>query len=185
MTAFNSLPVIKTSRLTLRELRPADAAKLHAIRSNESVNRFINRPKNPSMDDVMGFIENTNRKIQESGCQYWAITLNTANSLIGTICLFNFTSDRSRAELGYELHPDHHGAGLMQEAVPSVLRHAVEKLRLQTIVAVCQPGNHRSVNVLLKNNFVRDPALEAVAPEDIKGFEIYALNPEGKIPENA
>jgi len=175
MIAFNSLPVFKTERLNLRALRPADAGELHVIRSDGSVNRYINRPKNPLLDDVKGFIETTNRKISESSCLYWAITLNTADKLIGTICLFNFTPDKTRAELGYELHPNHHGAGLMNEAVQPVLQHAVEKLTLQTIVAVCQPGNHRSVNVLLKNNFVRNLALEAVAPDDIRGFEIYAL----------
>lgn len=40
---FNSFPVIKTDRLTLREIRLADAKRIFNMRSNRIVNTFIAR----------------------------------------------------------------------------------------------------------------------------------------------
>jgi [ribosomal protein S5]-alanine N-acetyltransferase len=166
---------LNTNRLTLRRLDLDDIADLHLIRSDELVNRFINRPKSLSHEDVKEFILTINKKIDDQHSCYWAIEINTGRRLIGTICLFNFNDQKTVAEIGYELNPAYHGRGIMQEAIASVLKYGGETLRLSAFTAVCKPANIRSVNLLMKNGFLRNEELELQAPEEIREFNIYTL----------
>jgi ribosomal-protein-alanine N-acetyltransferase len=84
----------------------------------------------------------------------WAVTQKGNPSLIGTICLWNIIVHKAQAEIGYELLPGFQGKGIMQEAIPRVIRYAFEDMALRSIVAVLEPGNLRSVKLLQKHNFV-------------------------------
>ena len=86
---------------------------------------------------------------------YWAICLTETDQLIGTICLWNFSEDRSRAEIGYELLPAFQGKGIMQEAVEAILAFGFEKLSLHGIEAIPTSDNKASIRLLEKNHFVK------------------------------
>jgi ribosomal-protein-alanine N-acetyltransferase len=108
---------LKTERLTLRQLRSSDDKEIFALRSNDNVNKYLDRKPSKSIDDAKNFIQTINENIQRNDSIYWAITLNGTDKLIGTICLFDFSEDNSKAEIGYELLPDFQGKGIMQEAL--------------------------------------------------------------------
>ena len=103
---FNPFPVLKTERLTLRQLVSSDANEIFALRSNDNVNKYLDRKPAKSIDDAKTFIETINKNIQRNDSIYWAITLTGTNKLIGTICLFNLSDDNFKAEIGYELLTD-------------------------------------------------------------------------------
>jgi len=82
--------------------------------------------------------------------------------MIGSICLWNFSKDRYTGELGYDLHPDHHGLGIMSESIKGILRYAKDELHLSRMVAYTQRNNIASCKLLEKNGFsivkdMRDP----------------------------
>ena len=114
---FTPFPVLNTARLTLRQLRSNDDNEIFALRSNESVNKYLDRPPCKSIDDARNFIKKINENIQRNGLVYWATTLSSTGELIGTVCLFNFSEDVLASEIGYEVLPDYQGKGLMQEAI--------------------------------------------------------------------
>ena len=58
------------------------------------------------------------------------------------------------AEVGYMLHPDFQGKGIMQEALIKVIDYGFSSMNLNVIVADLHPDNIKSVNVLQKNGFV-------------------------------
>src|SRR3954453_11838564 len=118
---FTPFPVLKTRRLTLRQLRSSDDKEIFALRSNDNVNKYLNRKPSKSIDDAKNFIRTINENIQRNDSIYWAITLNGTDKLIGTICLFDFSEDHSKVEIGYELLPDFQGRGIMQEAMLKVI----------------------------------------------------------------
>ena len=74
--------------------------------------------------------------------------------LVGTICLWNISKDHRTAEIGYELLPDYHGKGLIQEAIEIVIQHAFQYMHLQLLEAVLDPANIKSVKLLEKNKFI-------------------------------
>src|SRR5688500_12404638 len=103
---FIPFPNLTTERLILRQLEIQDENEVFALRSDKRVNEFLARPKPEVVEDARKFIEKINDQIAKNAGIYWAITLKNDNKLIGTICYWNIVKEHSRAEIGYELHPD-------------------------------------------------------------------------------
>ena len=157
---FNPFPVLKTARLTLRQLISSDVNEIFALRSNENVNKYLDRKPSKSIDDAKIFIETINKNIQSNNSIYWAITLNDTDKLIGTICLFDFSDDNLKAEIGYELLPDFQGKGIMQEAISKVIDFGIQHTGLNSIEAHSHSENKSSTRLLEKFNFKKNGAGE-------------------------
>lgn len=150
---FKLFPVLKTERLILRQLVDSDADEIFALRSNNQVNKYLDRKASNSIDEAKNFIRTIHENIQRNDSIYWAIALNGADRLIGTICLFDFSDDNLKAEIGYELLPDFQRKGIMQEAASKVIEFGTQDIRLKSIVAYTHFENHRSTRLLEKFNF--------------------------------
>jgi ribosomal-protein-alanine N-acetyltransferase len=141
----------------LRQLTLQDEHELFELRTNEAVNRFLNRQKPQSLQDVHRFIQLITDNIQKNETVYWTITLEHDPKLIGTIILFNFKPENDMAELGYELLPQYQGQGLMQEALTSVIGYGFTNMQLKTIEAGVHIHNNSSIKLLEKNHFIPQP----------------------------
>ena len=157
---FTPFPVLKTGRLTLRQLRINDDKEIFALRSDADVNKYLNRKRSKSIDDAKNFIQIINENIQRNNSIYWAITLNGTDKLIGTICLFDFSDDNLKAEIGYELLPDFQGKGIMQEAASKVIDVGIQQIGLTSIEAYTHSENQSSTTLLEKLNFKRHSAAD-------------------------
>jgi [ribosomal protein S5]-alanine N-acetyltransferase len=150
---FKPFPVLKTERLTLRQLVNSDANEIFALRSDGNVNKYLDRKPSKSIDDAKTFIQTINENIQRNDSIYWAITLNGADKLIGTICLFDFSDDNLKAEIGYELLPGFQGKGIMREATSKVIDFGSQHIGLNSIEAYTHFENQSSTRLLEKFNF--------------------------------
>lgn len=150
-------PSLTTPRLILRQLTPADAPAIAVLRSDEQVNRYLSRERCVSLEDAAAFIEKINRGIAQGEWLYWAICWRGQPELLGTICLWQFSADRSTAEIGYELHPRHQGQGVMDEALKRVVAFGIEDLGLAALEAFTHRDNAASAQLLLRNRFERAP----------------------------
>ncbi len=153
---FEPFPVLKTERLTLRQLVGSDDNEIFALRSNENINKYLDRKPSKSIDDARAFIQTINKNIQRNDSIYWAITLNGTNKLVGTICLFGFSDDNLKAEIGYELLPDFQGKGIMQEAISKVIDFGIQHIGLNSIAAYTHSENQSSTRLLEKFNFKKN-----------------------------
>ena len=169
---FTPFPVLKTVRLTLRQLRGSDDNEIFALRSNDNVNKYLGRKPAKSIDDAKNFIKTIKENIQRNDSIYWAITLNGTDKLIGTICLFNFSEDHLKAEIGYELLPDFQGKGIMQEAISKVIHFGFQHVGLNSIEAYTHSENQSSTRLLEKLNFKGDSAAD-------ENFRIFKLTHNG------
>ncbi|QIL78170.1 MULTISPECIES: GNAT family N-acetyltransferase [Hymenobacter] len=165
---FTPFPVLKTGRLTLRQLRRSDDQEILALRSNEHVNKYLDRRPSKSIDEARTFIHTINENVQRDDLIYWAITLSGADNVMGTVCLFNFSDNASKAEIGYELLPDCQGKGFMHEAIAAVIHFGFQQVGLQAIEAYTHFENHRSTSVLEKFHFKSDRA----AAENVTLFNL-------------
>ncbi len=150
---FNSFPEIKTDRLYLRQLIVSDWEIISYLRSDKLVNTYVDRPKAETREDAVAFIDKINNGIKEGQWLYWGISLKDNPKLIGTICLWNFSENGRVAEVGYDLHPEFQGMGIMNEALKNIITYGFKNLDLDLIEAFTHKKNESSRRLLEKNNF--------------------------------
>lgn len=171
---FTPFPELKTERLLLRQLTEADSQDIFFLRTDKGVNRYIERPRPENINDARDFILKTNNSIKQNEWIDWAIALKDAKKLIGTICLWNFSEDKTRAEVGFELKPDYQGKGIMNEALVNVLKFGFETIGLASIDAYTHKDNINSTKLLLKNDF--KPDIERKDNENINNIIFTRTN---------
>jgi [ribosomal protein S5]-alanine N-acetyltransferase len=168
ISLFSTFPVLTTERLILRPLLKSDDITLFSLRSDETVNRYIVRPRHSHISQTRKFIKMINDGIHKKNWFYWAICLHDHPELIGTICLWNFSDDQNSIELGYELHPEYHRKGYMDEAVKRVIRFSFETLGIFRLDAFTHRENIPSKKLLEKNGFKPDSGRrDAENPDNI------------------
>lgn len=172
---MNSFPGLKTERLILRQLKETDAPQIFILRSDESINRFIDRQRAQHIGDALAFIQKISVINESRQAFYWAITTADDDTLIGTVCIWNFNSEKNKAEIGYELLPKFQGKGYMHEALKAVIDFGFENLRLRSIEGWTHPDNTSSSKVLESLGFSRDKEAESMRPaESIE--QVYSLS---------
>jgi ribosomal-protein-alanine N-acetyltransferase len=172
---LNPFPVLTTERLILRPLVTSDREELMKLRSDEQVNKYLDRPPTITLADADAFIQKIDGVINNKQGIYWVIGLKDEPALIGTICYYNLLHERDMAEIGYELMPNYQGKGLMQGAITEVIRYGFEVMRLKIITALPHPANESSVKLLNKIGFVSDEGFEYVSKEEADGLAVYVL----------
>jgi len=148
--------LLKTKRLILRKPVLDDARAIFNLRSNEQVNQYLDREAATSIEDAITFIEKILTIINKNEGCYWAICLKENPTAVGTICYFDFSSDQTTAEVGYELHPFYQHKGIMQEALTTVLHYGFQVLQLKSITAFPSAENIPSIRLLERNEFKRE-----------------------------
>lgn len=145
---------IETDRLVLKPIDESHVEDILKIRSNKVVNQFVKRIAPKTNYDVLDFILTIKKRVQNNESLNWGISYKNQQNLIGTICLWKFSDDRTEAEVGYELLPEYHRKGIMSETLTAVLNYGFNELNLQTILAFTNKFNENSKGLLLKHDFV-------------------------------
>lgn len=166
-------PVLYTERLKLRPLAITDEQQVFTLRTDPAINRYLSRPGRTTVEDARQFIIN----MLEHKAHYWAITQVDSDLLIGTICLFNFSDDRRRCEIGYELLTPFQGHGVMQEAAATVIQYAFCTLQVRHIEAYFHHDNLRSAHLLEKLSFRMSTGIPANDAE----LQCYCLTNPGTV----
>jgi ribosomal-protein-alanine N-acetyltransferase len=173
---FSPFPLLQTERLVLRQLVPEDVNDITALRNNELVNLHLDR-QTTTTEEALLFINKIDKSISNNQSIYWVIALKENNFLIGTICYWNIVAEKDIAEIGYELHPDYHGKGIMQQAMALVINFGFNTMQLKMITAFTLPANIASVKSLEKNNFKVDTTGKFTDEFDktTGGYAVYVL----------
>jgi [ribosomal protein S5]-alanine N-acetyltransferase len=158
---FTPFPILKTERLTLRQLSVNDDKEIFALRSDNHVNKYLDREPCNTIDDARKFIHKIAEVVKQNESIYWAITLSSNDNLAGTICLFNFSNENDQAEIGYELLPAFQGQGIMQEAMSGVIVFGLDVLGLKAIEAYTHLENKSSSKLLEKFNFRKQENIDS------------------------
>ena len=153
---LNPFPSLSTERLNLRRISGEDDEEIFFLRSDKEMLQFLDRDPANTIDEARQWIRMINEGIDDNQHITWAIALKNDPKLIGTITFWNVKKDHDRAEIGYALHPSFQGRGLMQEAMTSVLNYGFNTLKLHSVEANVNPMNIRSIQLLEKNDFVRE-----------------------------
>jgi ribosomal-protein-alanine N-acetyltransferase len=151
--SFSPFPILSTGRLNLRRLTLDDEGEIFAIRSDENIAEYLDRSLYRTIEEAQQFIDKINKEIENNEWIYWAISFKENPKLIGTICLWNFSEDKSIAEIGFELLPSYQGKGIMNEAVVAVIDYGFNSLSLRSIEGEVDPKNIRSIKLMERHGF--------------------------------
>ena len=143
---------IRTERLVLRPVEPADAEAMAAYQGREDVCRYI--PYYPrSVDEVrqriaagrcQSVIEN------EGDAMTIAVAIARTRELIGDLMLRWLSDVHRTAEIGYAFHPDHSGQGYATEAAAALLPLAFDGLGAHRVIARLDARNDASAKLCLR-----------------------------------
>jgi ribosomal-protein-alanine N-acetyltransferase len=153
---FSSFPLIKTDRLTLREIRLADAKRIFDMRSNGRVNTFIARHNMQDQEDAKALAERTINAYNNKQAIGWAGILRENQEIIGT-CGFNMIDTYNlRAEIGGEMATEYWGKNIAIEAVQSIIQFGLNTMNLHSIEAKVSPQNRSAIYLMEKLGFVKE-----------------------------
>ena len=152
---FSPFPELKTERLLLREIYENDLNEILFLRSDKEILKYLD--KDPAtVEQTVEFIKTIREYVKNNESILWGITLPENNKVIGTICFWNITKQHYRAEIGYILHTQFQGKGIMHEAMIAVLDYGFNVMKLHSVEANVNPQNIASAKVLERNNFIRE-----------------------------
>lgn len=170
---------IRTERLLLRPIVPADAAAMHAYKSDPDAVRYV--PYEPltlaEVEKRIATVWLTIRFTAEGDALGLAVENRETGELVGDIVLFwRSETDRS-GEVGYIFDPRFAGRGYATEAVRALLALGFDGLGLHRITARLDERNTSSARVAERLGFRREARL--VEDEWFKGewstTLVYAL----------
>lgn len=153
---FTPFPELKSERIFLRNIIAFDCEEILFLRSNKTINKFIERPESrqtKNLSDAIKFINELNQFVEHDISIAWGITFEDSPKIIGTICLWNFSQNNKTAEVGYDLDPKFHRKGIMSEALKMIIEFGFKKLKLDKIEAFTHIANESSKILLEKNGF--------------------------------
>ena len=153
---FAPFPILITGKLLLRQVNKSDVNEVFFLRSDQRVLKFLDRVPAKSTEEALIFIKKINDLEKNNEAVTQAITLKEDTKLIGTISLWNIQKEHYRAEIGYVLHPDFYGKGIMQEAMTEVIKFGFQVMKLHSIEANTNPDNTASIKLLERHKFIRE-----------------------------
>lgn len=150
---------LRTERLLLRQWKPQDRDPFAAMCADPSVMRYF--PSTLTREDSDALVDRIEETFARRGFGLWAVEISGVAPFAGFIGL---TEPRFEAhftpcvEIGWRLAAEFWNRGYATEGAKAALAFGWDVLRLDEIVAMAVPSNHRSLRVMEKLGMARHPA---------------------------
>jgi RimJ/RimL family protein N-acetyltransferase len=142
--------VLRTERLTLRELDEADADFIVRLLNEPSFLRFIgDRGVRTPSDARRYLLEGPVASYRRRGFGLYLVELGETHTPLG-MCGLIKRDALDDVDIGFAFLPEFWGRGYALESARAVLAHAKEVVKLARVVAIVSPDNERSIAVLGK-----------------------------------
>ena len=153
---WESLPLLNTKRMRLRELTEAVVDALYRIFSHPQVARYWGAPALANRDAAAALLAEIQENFRKRTSMKWGVAELETDQIIGTVTLFNLNFDNKRAEIGYGLDYNYWRKGYVTEALDALLSYAFDVLQLHRLEADVDPRNLGSIRTLEKMGFQRE-----------------------------
>jgi len=156
LSALFPAPNIEAVRILIRPIVFSDSDALFELFSNSEVMQYWSSPPYESIRQTNQLITNIQKGYESKDFLQLGIELRESKQLIGTVTLHALQTQCARAELGYALHPNFWGQGLMHEALTALVEYAFEQANLLRLEADIEPNNLASAKALLRLGFQKE-----------------------------
>ena len=153
---FKVFPKLETERLLLMEFVKSDAEELFKIRSDERVQKYLDRDLHKTVEESELMIDGMIKTFNSKEGINWIIRKKDSLNVIGYIGYWRMIRNNVRAEIGYSMKPEYWGNGYMQEALSKVIDFGFNEFCLHSIEANVNPDNAKSIKLLDKFGFKRE-----------------------------
>jgi len=146
----NSVFLIQTPRLLLREFLPDDALPMFELNNDPEVLKFTGDQPFSSLAEASSFLDNYDHyKIHGFG--RWAVLLKESQQFIGW-CGLKKNADHL-VDLGFRFFREYWNQGYASEAAQACLDYGFYQLKLDEIIGRCSLHHSASARVLEKIGF--------------------------------
>lgn len=156
---FIDFPQLQTERFILRKCEEKDQQDILDLYSNEAVVKYMTFAPFTSLQEAkneMGWYKNIFEN--QSGLR-WMIQELKENKIIGTCGFLNYEKAHNRIEIGYDLHPDYWGKGIMTEVASCIIDFGFSCMKLNKIEAKVETNNEMSIRLMSKLGFYKEGVL--------------------------
>lgn len=129
------------------------------MRSDPEVMQYIQRPIAKSHDDAMALIKVLMDSFDSNSAITWGVFEKGKDKLMGTAGFWQIEKNNFRGEIGYLLHKDLWGKGIMHEILAAIISYGFNEINLNAIVGICNPVNEASIKLLERHNFKKEGQL--------------------------
>lgn len=159
MQTGEPFPVLRTERLALREIVPADAGDLYRFRSDPDVQR-LNDGVMTQQSEAFDLIERMGAGYRGGTMLEWGVTIRAVgDTVVGLFGYANWSREHRRAEIGYCLSKEFWRQGIATEALAPILAFGFTRMNLNRIHACPRLENVASIRLLEKFGFQREGIL--------------------------
>lgn len=146
---------IETERFRLRAVKLDDAEDMYDYAKDADTTKYVTFPSHDSVEVSRSSIEQFFINRPEKGWpEAFAIVDKTNDKMIGT-CDFWPLKEEGHYEMGYIIHRDYWGQGVMSEVALAVLKYAFDNYNVLDMKIKHVVENSASGNVALKLGFKR------------------------------
>lgn len=147
---YGDLPILETERLIFRKINLKDTKDMYAYCSNPEVAKYVTWHAHRSVTNTKEFIKYIMDQYELKKVAPWGMEFKENGQLIGTIDFVWWQPKNRAAEIGYVLHPDYWGKGIMAEACRKLVSFGFTQMDLIRIQARCVKENIASEKVMQK-----------------------------------
>jgi ribosomal-protein-alanine N-acetyltransferase len=169
-------PTLDTERLLLREISKDDAKGIFACFSNDLVTQFYGQETLDNIEQAEAFVDFFAKNYKEKRGIRWGIERKGYPGIIGTIGFNAWSPKHKRAEIGYEIHPEHWRKGYTFEAISKVIQFGFNEFGLTRIGAVVFIDNEASNKLLTKAGFQKDGILREYMYQNGEAYDTYVYS---------
>lgn len=151
-----SIDKVKTERLHIRRLEHSDVESIFEIFSNPDVTRYWGLQQMTDLSHAKDFINETHSGFKDYTLLEWGIIETKTQQLIGVCAYSSLDRMNKRAEIGFALHKDVWGNGIMKELLSAFIPFGFNEVGLHRIEADVDPRNLASISLLEHYGFERE-----------------------------
>jgi RimJ/RimL family protein N-acetyltransferase len=134
-------------------MQGSDAEAMFSIKRNPMVTAPYGMEPHASLDQTKKWVNQVIANYKKGDSLMWVICLRGSDRGIGICCYWHMDKESLCAEVGYELHQDLWGKGIMSEALAPVLSYGFDGLGLHRIEACPLADNLASNSLLVRFGF--------------------------------
>jgi RimJ/RimL family protein N-acetyltransferase len=142
-------PQLETERMWLCAWSEEDLGAARPIFTDADVMRYINGGQPLGDFEIFKFIMRQQNHFRSRGLCLWKLLLKPSGQFAGFCGLQPLELDgKSEVEIGWRLIKECWGHGLATEAARAALNSAVNKARLERVIAIAMPENRPSLRIM-------------------------------------
>jgi RimJ/RimL family protein N-acetyltransferase len=147
-------PVLEADGLRLRPWGEQDVPRIVEACRDPRTQQWLGRMPDPYAEvDARVWLEHLAERRATGGGVAWAVTDRDGDAALASVALFDLEAEQE-LEVGYWVHPDARGRGVMTRAVGRAVEYAFVDLGVRRVRAAAAVGNDASHHVLLSNGLL-------------------------------